>query len=496
MQYKFFLIIIIFLLLGKNIFAQSPCKEIVGYYPNWQWYDRNKLVDPQSIDYSKYTIINYCFMAPQTDGSITMTDAWADENLLNGEIDWVNGGYIANTSLIDIAHNNGVKVLPSIGGWTLSDNFPTIAADPIKRATFAQACVELIDSFNFDGIDIDWEYPGYAPHSGTAQDKGNFNLLLQDIRTAIDSFGLIVGKTMLLTAAVGAAEERMVDVDWSVVSQHLDIINLMTYDFFGAFSPLTNHNAPLYAPAQGNSGYNLDSAVIKLVNDFGVSPQKITVGVAFYGRSSTTAGIPSLHVATTGAVDNVTFFTDDGSPLYYNILEQMNLFTDNWDSQARVPYLTGNGTLFTFVSYDNEQSIAEKAQYIVDNNLRGAIIWEITGDYLETSSGSGVIANTPLVDTLNNVLCSSPLSVFTQELPYTISSYPSPTSGKVSIELPKICANINVVISNVAGKIISTKTIESARLFDLEIKGETGFYMIQINADGYNPTVIKVLKSN
>ena len=205
MQYKLFLIIIIFLLSGKNLFAQSPCKEIVGYYPNWQWYDRNKLVDPQSIDYSKYTIINYCFMAPQTDGTITMTDPWADDNLLNGEIDWVNGGYIANTSLIAIAHNNGVKVLPSIGGWTLSDNFPAIAADPVKRATFAQACVELIDSFHFDGIDLDWEYPGYAPHAGTAQDKANFNLLLQDVRTAIDSFGLTVGKTMLLTAAVGAA---------------------------------------------------------------------------------------------------------------------------------------------------------------------------------------------------------------------------------------------------------------------------------------------------
>jgi hypothetical protein len=30
----------------------------VGYYPGWQWYDRNKLVKPSSIDYSKYTFYN------------------------------------------------------------------------------------------------------------------------------------------------------------------------------------------------------------------------------------------------------------------------------------------------------------------------------------------------------------------------------------------------------------------------------------------------------
>ena len=496
MQYKYYLITILFLLLGKNIFGQSPCKEVVGYYPNWQWYDRNYLVEPQSIDYSKYTIINYCFMSPEPDGSITMTDAWADDNILNGEKDWTNGGYIANTSLIEIAHNNGVKVLPSIGGWTLSNNFPVIAADPVKRAIFAQACVDLIDSFNFDGIDIDWEYPGYTPHSGTPQDKVNFSLLLYDIRTAIDSFGLIHGKTMLLTAAVGAAKERMMDIEWPIVSQYLDIINLMTYDFFGAYSSLTNHNSPLYAPAHGDPGYNLDSAVIRLVNDFGVSPQKITVGLAFYGHSTITSGNPGLHVASTGTVDNTTFSTDAGSPLYYNILEQISLFTDNWDSQARVPYLTGNGGLNTFVSYDNENSIAEKAQYILDNNLRGAIIWEITGDYLETSSGSGVIKNTPLVDTLNAVFCSSPVSNSNKELKGTISTFPSITNGKVNIELPELCHNITVIVSNFQGKTVSTKNIYSAISFDIEINGKAGLYIMQVNISGYKPSVFKVLKTN
>ena len=171
--------------------------------------------------------------------------------------------------------------MASIGGWTLSTNFPSIAADPLKRTTFANACVHLIDSFGFDGIDIDWEYPGYAPHGGTGQDKQNFNLLLQDIRQAIDSFGQTTNKNYLLTAAVGASDDRMTDVDWPVVDQYLDIINVMTYDYFGAFNAITNHNAPLFPPAQGNPANNIDSSITSLINRYGVSTNKITLEVLF-----------------------------------------------------------------------------------------------------------------------------------------------------------------------------------------------------------------------
>lgn len=228
--------------LAPFLFNQSPCKEVVGYYPNWQWYDRAKLVSPQTIDYSKYTILNYAFLKPEADGNISLIDPWADENLLLGQNDWINGGYIANTSLIDIAHNNGVKVLPSIGGWTLSNNFPGIAADPVKRQTFAQACVQLLQDYNFDGIDLDWEYPGYVPHGGGPEDSENFTLLLQEVRTAIDNYGASIGKEMLLTAAVGANPDRMDDVQWDQVANLLDIINLMSYDFFGAWDATSNHN--------------------------------------------------------------------------------------------------------------------------------------------------------------------------------------------------------------------------------------------------------------
>ncbi len=80
----------------------------------------------------------------------------------------------------------------------------------------------------------------------------------------------------------------------------------------------------------------------------------------------------------------------------------MNLFTRYWDDQVKCPYLLGN-TINTFVTYDDPESLRYKAQYVKDHNAKGIIIWEITGDYIETTPGSGIIAGTPLLDTIHVV---------------------------------------------------------------------------------------------
>lgn len=396
---------ILLLFFCTELYAQ-PCKEVVGYYPSWQWYDRAQLVRPATIDYSKYTVINYAFFAPDANGNISGVDPWADENLLLGQINWSTSppSYYPNTSLIDLAHNNNVKVLVSVGGWTLSNNFPGIAADPVKRQTFAQSCVNQLQTYGFDGIDLDWEYPGYAEHNGTPADEQNFTLLLQAVRTAIDTYGASVGKDFLLTAAVSSAPSNAANVEWGNVTPLLDMINLMSYDYFGAWDPVSNHNSPLYQPAVGDPAFNLNAGFHMLTDTYGVPAGKINIGVAFYGRSFRQCA--GLHQPHTGA-DTQTFWQDEGTPLYYNILNNMGLFNQNWDALAQVPYLTGSGALQTVVSYDNPASVALKAQYAVNNNAQGVIIWEITGDYLETAPNSGQIAGTPLADTLNAVLCGA-----------------------------------------------------------------------------------------
>jgi GH18 family chitinase len=499
MNYSTIKLVLFSLLFSSRILAQNPCKEVVGYYPNWQWYDRNKLVNPQSIDYSKYSILNYAFFKPQADGTITILDPWADKNLLLGPINWAvapagydtaydfgNPAYhIPGHQFSAICHQHGVKFLPSIGGWTLSDNFPNIAADPQKRAQFAQSCVQLIQTFGFDGIDLDWEYPGYADHNGTPQDAANFTLLLQAIRSAIDNYGQSINKPMLLTIAVGAAADRMDDVQWNAIEPLVDIINVMSYDFFGTWDAVSNHNSPLYAPSAGDPEFNLHSSIDRLVNTYGVAPNKITAGIAFYGRSSKTIGAAGLHVPINGQADMITFQVDEGTPLYYNVLNQSSLFTAHWDDNAKVPYMTGNGSLNTFVSYENERSVGLKAEYIVDQALRGAIIWEITGDYVETAPGSGVISGTPLADTLNAVFCNYQGAGNTNSIPADaahfdpIRIYPVPASNELFVITDLTSAEVLTVL-NVQGAVIE-QFESSMGIVNIPLANYTnGTYFVQI----------------
>ena len=504
--------LVLFILLFAPPFAsnaQTPCKEVIGYYPGWQWYDRDKLVNPESIDYSKYTIINYAFLYPLEDGTLTITDPWSDKNLLLGAINWAvaPAGYDSSydlgnpdyhhpgTSLIHHAHTNGVDVMISIGGWTLSNDFPAIAADPTKRSNFAHWCNELVRIYDIDGIDVDWEYPGYEAHAGTPADIVNYTLLLQEVRDSLDAIEPVVSKDLLLTAAFGAAPDRMDDIEWDNIIEILDYINLMSYDFFGAFSPETNHNSPLYEPASGDPTFNTHSAIERLINDYSVPEEMINMGIAFYGRTAKTTGPSGLHVPTTGATDNVTFAADEGSPQYYNILSNMDLFEREWDDAAKVPYLNGLGGLNTFVSYDDEESIGIKAQYVVDRYLAGVIIWEITGDYIETSPGSGIIAGTPLADTLNLVLCHEPTgddddddddggddggsSSINEENLSEIAIYPNPAHDNIRVITTQKIQSLK--ICSATGKEIQTivDPKEIINVSDLPI----GVYILLIQAE-------------
>jgi chitinase len=398
----------------------QPCKTVVGYFPGWQWYDRAQLVNPQTIEYEKYSIINYAFFSPLEDGSLTIIDPWGDKNVLLGNINWATApvGYdssydfgdpayhIPGTGLVDLAHDEGTQVLISLGGWSDSDLFPGIAEDPVKRTNFAHWCNEAVRAFGFDGIDVDWEYPGYEPHGGSPADKANFTLLIQEVRDSLDALEPDEGHELLLTGAFGASPDRMDDVEWDDIVLLMDYINLMSYDYFGAWDANSNHNSPLYQPAVGDPDFNISTSVSHLVNTYDVPSDIINIGVAFYGRSVKTSGDPTLHGPTLQYADGSTFWEDEGSPLYYNIQKHIDQFSDHWDEVAGVPYLLGIEGLNTFVSYDNEASIELKAQFVLDNDLAGVIIWEITGDYMETFQGSGVIAGTPLTDALNYVFCN------------------------------------------------------------------------------------------
>lgn len=381
-------------------------------------YKRSGAVVPEALDYTRYTILNYSFFQTDTLGNLEGTDPWADTLLLRGRINWSKPqpAYYPNTSLVDFAHLWGVKVMVSIGGWTLSDNFPAVADDPARRAHFAHECVRLIKDYQFDGIDIDWEYPCYEEHSGRPEvDKKNFTLLMRAIRDSIDALGKTMDRHFLLTAAFGANKSQMDCIEYREVAEFMDYLNMMTYDFNGSWTSISNHNSPLYSPAEGRDNPeiyegSLDNA-LKLLTEQGVKPSKINMGVAFYGR--TLKGFngedPALFAAHEGRIDTERYPLHEGMPLYYRIVDEIDAYERGWDEVAKVPYLT-NKKDSSFVTYDDEESIRLKAEYVMDKKCAGVIIWDATGDYLVKRPGTLLISGTPLADQLVDVLqpCERP----------------------------------------------------------------------------------------
>lgn len=393
--------------------SSQPCKEVVGYYAGWQWYDRNHLMNPQSVPYEKYSILTYAFFEPQSNGTLKISDPWGDKNQLLGPINWATApaGYdtqydfgnpdyhLPNQKLSDYAHQGGCELLVSVGGWTFSTHFPAIASDPLKRSTFAHDCNSIVEIYGLDGIDLDWEYPS------NIIEKQNFTILLQQVRDSLDTLEIELNRELKLTIAAGASPTNISNVEWNSVKNIVDIINLMSYDFYGTWDPITNHNAPLYPSSiNAQTGFSCSEAASNLLVA-GVPSNQITLGLAWYGRSQMTVGPPDVYTAGTSMADMIHFGMDDGTPLYYNIQNSLSEFNYHWDSEAQVPFLTGT-TTNSFVSFDDENSIEIKAQFINGQNLRGAIIWEISGDYIESTTTPGTIASTPLLDILNSTFCS------------------------------------------------------------------------------------------
>ncbi|MGF1727590.1 glycosyl hydrolase family 18 protein [Photobacterium nomapromontoriensis] len=286
--------------------------------------------------------------------------------------------------LIDLANQKGVKVMASLGGWSMSKHFPEMARDPVKKARF-MADIDRLMALGFHGIDIDWEFPGSGGMNfpGSPDDFANFEQLMEDIRERI-------GPNKLLTAAFSASTAKLEGFNWTRLAASMDYFNMMTYDLNGGWSDVAGHNSPLYAyPEEEFPGLTLDYLKNWLVAK-NIPLEKVNFGAAFYGRGVQTTeatayvGAPtdkrtvnfSVDGPTNSAVDLDNWKEFEGQPNYNYILQQPG-WEHKWDVNAEVPYAVKGKY---FLSYDDVPAIEKKAQYIVDNQLGGVIVWQVHGD--------------------------------------------------------------------------------------------------------------------
>lgn len=338
------------------------------------------------IPAGQLTHINYAF-ANVISGQCAIGDSYADTQKTfagdSSEPGAMHGNF-NQLNKVKAAHP-GLKTLISVGGWTWSGGFPSAAATAESRDAFATSCVAFMKQWGFDGIDIDWEYPvGGGLTAGTPDDKANYTKLLQALRTKLDAQGASDGGAhYLLTVAAPAGPSNIGNQEVSNVAGVVDWVNLMSYDFHGGWDSKTGNNAPLNAEAgdPGPAGFNVDAGVSAWISG-GTPANKLVVGMPFYGRgwnqvaSGTNNGLfQSAGGTPPGTWEAGVFDYEDLAKNYIG----KNGFIRFWDDTAKVPYLW-NSTSRTFISYDDPQSIAEKARYVKDHGLGGGMFWELSGD--------------------------------------------------------------------------------------------------------------------
>lgn len=260
-----------------------------------------------------------------------------------------------------------LKVILSIGGWTWSDNFASAAGTPENRMRFSKSAVTLMKDWGFDGIDIDWEYPD------NDDEATNFDLLLQAVRDELDSYASqnSPGHRFLLSIAAPAGSEKYSKLHLANISNVVNRINLMAYDYSGSWDSTSGHNANLFPYKSSASPFNTDNTIRDYI-EAGVLPEKVVVGMPVYGRSFE------------GNLGIGKSFSDVGQGSWergvwdYKTLPKPGAEI-KYDQDAQA-YYSYDASMRELISYDTPDCVRRKVEYILKHGLGGSMFWEASGD--------------------------------------------------------------------------------------------------------------------
>ncbi len=319
-------------------------------------------IQPGQIDPHSMTRINYAFAA-------------------------IAGGHMVLSSPNDVANlaqltalrkqNPPLQILVSVGGWLGSGGFSDVALTPESRAAFIDTAMQILEQYDLDGLDVDWEYPGGAGAGNKfrSEDVQNFTLLLSDLRTRFTQQSRKTHRHLYLTIAAGASNEFLAHAEMAKVARIVDGVNLMAYDFAEPDSEkITAHHAALFTNPQDRNQQSGDAS-IHAFEAAGVPAAKLILGVPFYGH--TWGNVSSL---------NHGLFQSGQLPpqevaSYHHIASDLigHGFTRFWDPVSKVPWLYSDDQ-HLFISYEDPQSLAGKCAYIQSHHLGGITFWSYYDD--------------------------------------------------------------------------------------------------------------------
>ncbi len=326
---------------------------VMGYYVGYL----NNSLPISAIDWKNLTHLAVGVILPKSDGSLNYDIAF---------------NATERAAIVKAAHANGRKAIAMIGG---SDTGPQwlLASSGAARATFIANLKKLVQLEGFDGLDLDWEPLTVAQQPVLYE-------LTADLRTALP-------KAILTFPADGIGNSNFPTNQsfYKKLAPLLDQLNLMTYGMSGAYDGWkTWHSSPLYS-SDSAAPTSIDFA-LKGFLDAGIPASKLGLGIGFYGLCYSPPATGPLEDTIGRSPTGSSIIADDGDISYTNIVNTyLPLGTRKWDTTARVPYLSFNKASGPakcgYISYEDEQSILEKAAFSKAKGLGGVIIWNINQGY-------------------------------------------------------------------------------------------------------------------
>jgi GH18 family chitinase len=390
--------------LTQQPLVASPKK--VSYYPVWSSTGDDFTVGypqpPSDVPWTKITHINLAFVGIDS----TWHCAWVMDDGSPDPASQANAQALINYRN---ANSPGVKVLLSIGGWTMSYRFSEAMMNATNRNTFVNSCVTLMNNIGADGLDIDWEYPTAlgevnCPSGHTcsrAADAANFTAMLDGFRA-----NAAFGTTKLLTAALRsnlAGDASNIPYEYANfftgTPRRFDFVNIMSYDFHGGWESTVNFTSP-FDQTTASMDY-----VRTQVGD--ANKDRIVMGIPFYGpgwKNVNTPGASGVGNAGTAvsAEGNISFGKAKANLLNkYPTNCQVKTPTSG-NTQNRYLYCSGSVTAClgvpcsnqtmskVWVSYEDSAAVGFKADWVAANNY-GGIMWWSQGEDSNTSELVNII---------------------------------------------------------------------------------------------------------
>nr|XP_043618621.1 class V chitinase CHIT5b-like [Erigeron canadensis] len=328
-----------------------------AYWPSW-----TTNFPPSAIDTTLFTHVYYAFLSPS---NITF----------KFEIDYPIALSLKNFTTTLHKKKPAVKTMLSIGGAAEGPKiFSRMAMSHESRKSFILSTIEVARKFEFDGLDLDWEFPQ------TPVDMVNLRRLLHEWRAAVKKEAKETCKPQILLSAatyynpVVTLDDVYRKYPVTSINKNLDWINAMCYDYRGSWDKTaTGAQAALYDPHSNiSTSYGLQAWIKAKIHK-----DKLVMGLPLYGRTWQLKdpnvygiGAPAVDVGP-GIEGQMPYVDVEKFNIQNNAIVVFDISTVSTYSVA--------GT--SWIGYDDVRSTEMKVAYARELEIGGYFFWAVNGDH-------------------------------------------------------------------------------------------------------------------